>query len=160
MSEESIKPDGTPIVSPVAPANKKSGAGNIDLSTADLSTLRSAFETALAERSAIDSRIAGLKKAISLRLKEFQSLNDAVSNEYSSRKSTITLPTVNWGKVWSFAVSWVIPAVILFVLLWFGVKGLKGYYTAPKTDKIPIEQSMIPGHNVWMDFGQEDEQWS
>lgn len=162
MSEESIISGGTNTVPPVAPDKKKPGLSGIDLATADLSVLRSAFESALAERAAIDARIAGLKKAIGARLKEFQSLNDAVSNEYSGRKSAITLPTVNWGKVRSFMFSWVIPALILFVILWFGVKGVKSYYTTPKTDKIPIEQSIIPGHNVQMDviLSREDEQWS
>lgn len=155
MSEENV--NGADSV-PVSPVKK----GGIDLKTADLSTLRTAFESALAERSAIDARIDELRKAIAARLKEFQSLNDTVSNlNYTRRGTMFTIPSINWGKVRSFLWSWVIPAVILFVFLWFGVKGVKSYYTTPKTDKIPIEQSIIPGHNVQM-WGneQEGELWS
>ena len=160
MSEEN---QGTPVVPVITPDTGKSGGtGGINLATADLSLLKAEFEKAIADRAAIDARISGLRKAIAGRLKEFQTLNDKVSNiQYSSGKSSgFTLPSIPWTKVRSFMFEWVIPAVILFVLLWFGVKGVKNYYTAPKSDKIPIEQSIIPGHNVQTDFGQEDEQWS
>ena len=165
MSEDNVKPaDVTPVAPVVNPAKGSATVDNIDLKTADLATLKAAFEVALVERAAIDSRIDGLRKAISARLREFQLLNDTVSNiNYTGRKSLLTIPSINWGKVWSFVLGWLVPAMILFVLLWYGVSAYRARYSVPNPDgRIPIEQSIIPGHNV-MDqtLGSlEDELWS
>ena len=157
MSED-IK--GTPVVPVVEPDKKPSGG--INLATADLSSLKAEFDKAVADRAAIDARIDGLRKAIASRLKEFQNLNDKVSNIQDGfrRPSGITLPSIPWGKLWSFLIHWVIPATLLFILLWYGVKAVKYSYTTPKADVIPIEQSIIPGHNVWMELNEEEELWS
>ena len=155
MSEESR---GTPVVPVVEPDTKKTGgSGGINLASADLSLLKAEFEKAIADRAAIDARISGLRKAIAGRLKEFQTLNDKVSNiQYGSKsKSMITIPSIPWGKVWSFMANWVIPALILFVLLWYGVKAAKTHYTTPPSNVIPIEQSIIPGHNVQVEMNKE-----
>ena len=107
---------------------------SINIATADLTTLKAAFEKALDERKGIDGQIEEIRKAIGARLKEAQTLNDAANNASLGLSVTSCVPDgpsnsksfeLNLSALWQGFMKYILPAVIMFVILWFLMSAAK-----------------------------------
>ena len=158
MAEEVKTP--TDQVLPVISDRSASLRDSIDLTTADLASLKAAFDLAVEERANVDSWIEELRKAIKARLAEFQKLNDRVSNAQSSQPHTIKLPSVSIGAIGGFVTRYVIPAVVIFILLWFGVKLIRQRYVNTEPSQASVELRMPVTNEETVSSEQRGVLWS
>lgn len=117
---------------------------SVSIPSAGLAELKTAFESALEERKAVDARIEEIRKAIASRLQEAQALNDAASDitgsvlPKSSDSSASGTFEIKLSSIWQFFVKYALPAIIIFVVLWLGTSLVKqfketGYHSDVRT---------------------------
>lgn len=120
------------------------------ISAANLAELKTALETAIADRGAVDARIKEIRAAIGVRLQEAQELSDAVNDVVSSITSKTVIDTAAGGieidlkSVWSFVLKYIIPALIMLAVLWFGVAMIKKANATPDE----VSQRLVDGGQV------------
>lgn len=119
--------------------------------TATFDELKTLLENAVAERDAADAKIEEIRKAIAVRLQEVQQLNEAVNNigaaittskttngllpiVYDETKQTTNSTAsgtiqISYASIWGFFTKYILPAGIMFVILWFLMSVVKSNAT-------------------------------
>ena len=108
--------------------------------TASLDELKVLLEGAITERDNADNKIEEIRKAIAAKLQEVQQLNETatnvgtiISNSKRGANQTQTAVqnivgdtnTVDLGGIWTGFVKYVLPAAIMFFILWILMSMLK-----------------------------------
>lgn len=115
-------------------------ATSATIPTASLDELKVLLEGAITERDNADNKIEEIRKAIAAKLQEVQQLNETatnvgtiISNAKRGANQTQTVVqnivgdtnTVDLGGIWTGFVKYVLPAAIMFFILWILMSMLK-----------------------------------
>lgn len=111
--------------------------------TASLDELKTLLENAITERDNADNKIEEIRKAISAKLQEVQQLNETATNVgtiiSNAKRNTVQTTvqnivndasTVDLGGIWTGFVKYILPAAIMFLILWLLMSVFKS--NAPK----------------------------
>lgn len=121
-------------------------ATSATIPTASLDELKALLEGAITERDNADNKIEEIRKAIATKLQEVQQLNETATNvgtiiSNSKRGGTNQIQTtvqnivndtstIDLSSIWTGFVKYILPAAIMFFILWILMSMLKS--NAPK----------------------------
>ena len=113
--------------------------------------LKSQLVQAIEEQKAVEEKLKGIKKAITARLNEMETLRDSFGDGESNSGKLINLPirsplgssfTVDFRAIWQFFVSYVLPILIVIAIFGFAGKFLKAKKFKGFTEQQTIERTI------------------
>ena len=110
--------------------------------------LKNQLVQAIEEQKQVDAKLQGIKKAITAKLTEIESLRDSLDIDAESK--SIRLPgigfssiTVDFRAIWQFFVSYILPILIIIAVFGFAGKFLKAKKFKGITEQQTIERTIV-----------------
>jgi len=97
------------------------------------------------EQNAVGAQLEDVKKALTVKLQEMESLRDSLENgkvvtvPVASKPRTIT---IDLNAVWQFCLSYVVPVLVVLVVLGIATKFIRGKQTRRADNRSVIEMNV------------------